>query len=138
MPPSSVLPTDPEFLTVQDVVELHALQVARYGGAAGLRDGALLASAVAQPMASFGGEWLHPDLWTMAAAYLFHLVQNHPFVDGNKRTGLLSALVFLALNGMVIDQATPALYDLTMAVAEGRLDKLAIALALRQAASPTA
>jgi death-on-curing protein len=70
----------------------------------------------------------------MAAAYLFHLVQNHPFVDGNKRTGLLSTLVFLALNGIVLDQATPALYDLTVAVADGRLDKPAIAAALRQLA----
>ena len=70
----------------------------------------------------------------MAAAYLFHLIQNHPFLDGNKRTGLLSALVFLALNGVVLDQATPALYDLTMVVAQGRLDKLAIAAALRQLA----
>lgn len=136
MPPSSASPTDPEFLTVDAVLELHAVQLARYGGAAGLRDRALLESAIAQPMASFGGEWLHPDLWTMAAAYLFHLVQNHPFIDGNKRTGLLSALVFLALNGIVLDQATPALYDLTMAVADGRLDKPAIALALQQAASP--
>jgi death on curing protein len=65
----------------------------------------------------------------MAAAYLFHLVQNHPFVDGNKRTGLLSTLVFLALNWIVLDQATPALDDLTVAVADGRLDKPAIAAA---------
>ena len=135
MPPSSASPTDPEFLTVDDVVELHAGQLARYGGAAGLRDDALLESAVAQPQASFGGAWLHPDLWMMAAAYLFHLVQNHPFVDANKRTGLLSALVFLALNGIVLDQATPALYDLTVAVADGRLDKPAITAALRQLAA---
>ena len=79
-------------------------------------------------MASFGGEWLHADLWMMAAAYLFHLVQNHPFVDGNKRTGLLSTLVFLALNGVVLDQAAPALYDLAIAVAEGRLAKPAVLL----------
>jgi len=59
---------------VDDVVELHAMQLVRYGGAAGLRDRVLLESAMAQPMASFGGVWLHPDLWTMAAAYLFHLV----------------------------------------------------------------
>ncbi len=134
MLPSSASRTDPEFVTVDDVVELHAVQLTRYGGAAGLRDRALLDSAVAQPMASFGGAWLHPDLWMMAAAYLFHLVQNHPFVDGNKRTGLLTALVFLALNGVVIAQATPALYDLTVAVAEGRLDKPAIAAALQQLA----
>lgn len=138
MPPSSASPTEPEFLTVDDVLALHAQQLARYGGAAGLRDRALLDSAVAQPQASFGGAWLHPDLWTMAAAYLFHLVQNHPFVDGNKRTGLLSALVFLSLNGVTLDQATPALYDLTMAVADGRLDKPALAAALQQLAAASA
>lgn len=138
MPPSSASPTEPAFLTVDDVLALHAQQLARYGGAAGLRDRALLESAVAQPQAGFGGVWLHPDLWTMAAASLFHLVQNHPFVDGNKRTGLLSALVFLALNGVVLDQATPALYDLTMAVAESRLDKAAIAAALQQIADAPA
>ena len=135
MTPSNALPIEPEFLTVDDVLELHAVQLTRYGGARGLRDRALLESAMAQPMASFGGTWLHPDLWSMAAAYLYHLVQNHPFVDGNKRTGLLSALVFLALHGIVIDQATPALYDLTMAVAAGRLDKSAIAVELQQAVS---
>lgn len=134
MPPSSASPSSPEFLTVDDVIALHAGQLARYGGAAGLRDGTLLDSAVAQPQASFGGEWLHPDVWMMAAAYLFHLVQNHPFVDGNKRTGLLSALVFLALNGVMLDQATPVLYDITMAVADGRLDKPAIAAVLQQLA----
>jgi len=123
---------------VEDVVELHAMQLARYGGAAGLRDRALLDSAVAQPQASYGGAWLHPDLWTMAAAYLFHLVQNHPFVDGNKRTGLLSALVFLSLNGVTLALATPALYDLTLAVADGRLDKPAIAAALQQLAAASA
>jgi death on curing protein len=76
MPPSSASPIKPEFLTVDDVLELHTGQTARYGGATGLRDRALLESALAQPMASFGGSWLHPDLWTMAAAYLFHLVQH--------------------------------------------------------------
>ncbi len=136
MTPSNALLTEPEFLTVDDVLGLHAVQLTRYGGAGGLRDRALLEAAMAQPMASFGGPCLHPDLWSMAVAYLYHLVQNHPFIDDNKRTGLLSALVFLALNGILIDQTTPALYDLTMAVAAGRLDKSAIAVALRQAASP--
>ncbi len=128
----------PQFLTVEDVLEIHALQRARYGGAAGLRDRALLESAVAQPMASWGGQFLHPDLWSMAAAYLFHLVSNHPFVDGNKRTGLLSALVFLDLHGLSIDHASPRLYDLTMAIAVGRLDKEAAAATLQEIASSSA
>jgi hypothetical protein len=77
------------------------------------------------------GPWRLPTCFTLFRTILL-------FIDGNKRTGLLSALVFLALNGVVIDHGTPALYDFTMAVTDGRLDKSAIALALRQVASPTA
>lgn len=120
----------PEFLSLEDVLDLHSLQLERFGGAAGLRDQGLLESAIAQPMAEFGGEYLHKGLFEMAAAYLYHLVSNHPFVDGNKRAGLLSALVFLQINGIEIDQGTDELYDLTIAVAEGRLEKPAIAEAL--------
>ncbi len=76
-----------EFLTLEDVLEIHALQLARYGGADGLRDPGLLESALAQPQASFGGDFVHESLFAMAAAYLFHIVSNHAFVDGNKRTG---------------------------------------------------
>jgi death-on-curing protein len=118
---------EPEFLDIEDVVELHALQLARFGGADGLRDQGLLESALAQPRATFGGVFVHDDLFAMAAAYLFHIVQNHPFVDGNKRTGLLAALVFLDLNGICLDRASPDLYDLTLGVAEGRVAKSAAA-----------
>jgi death-on-curing protein len=90
---------DPDFLTVEDVLDLHAQQMARFGGAPGLRDPGLLESAVAMPMASLGGAWAHADLHAMAAAYAFHIAQNQPFVDGNKRTGLLAAIVFLDING---------------------------------------
>ena len=69
--------------------------MARYGGLPGLRDEGLLESAVAQAVATFGGEYLHNDIFQMAAAYLFHIVQNHPFVDGNKRAGAAAAVVFL-------------------------------------------
>jgi death-on-curing protein len=71
----------------------------------------------------------------MAAAYLFHLVSNHPFLDGNKRTGLLAALVFLDINGIAIERESETLYALTMAVAEGRTDKDAIAATLARIAS---
>lgn len=70
----------------------------------------------------------------MAAAYLFHIVRNHPFVDDNKRAGRLAAVVFLDLNGINLDQPTDALYELTMGVAEGRLDKAAVAAELRRIA----
>ena len=123
-----------EFLTLEDVLELHRLQLERFGGSAGLRDQGLLESAIAQPQAAFGGEYLHPEIFEMAAAYVFHVVKNHPFVDGNKRAGLLSALVFLDINGIVIDRGTPELYDLTIAVAEGRLEKPEIAATLKRIA----
>ncbi len=109
---------EPLFLDVEDVVEIHATQLEAYGGSPGLRDRGLLESAVAQPQASFGGELVHRGLVAMAAAYLFHIVRNHPFVDGNKRAGLLAALVFLDLNGISIDHSSEALYELTMGVAE--------------------
>lgn len=125
---------EPEFLDVDDVIEIHATQLEVYGGSAGLRDRGLLESAVAQPQMSFGGELAHDGLFAMAAAYLFHIVSNHPFVDGNKRAGMLSAVVFLDVNGISIDHPSDALYDLTMSVAEGRIDKPAIAAGLERIA----
>jgi len=124
----------PEFLDLEDVLELHALQLARYGGADGLRDRGLLESALAQPQATFDGAFVHDGLFVMAAAYLFHIVQNHAFVDGNKRTGLLAALVFLDLNGISITHGSPGLYELTLGVAEGRVTKTAAAETLRRIA----
>jgi len=124
----------PDFLTLDDVLELHELQVDRYGGLHGVRDQGLIESAIAQPEATFAGEYLHGDLFEMAAAYLFHLVRNHGFLDGNKRTGLLTALVFLDINGISVDQASPDLYELTVAVAEGRADKDEAAAVLRRVA----
>ena len=124
----------PDFLTLDDVLELHQLQVDRYGGLHGVRDQGLVESALAQPEATFAGEYLHGDLFEMAAAYLFHIVRNHGFLDGNKRTGLLTALVFLDINGVSVDQASPDLYELTVAVAEGRADKDEAAAVLRRVA----
>lgn len=83
------------FLTVDEVLELHLEQIELFGGSAGARDLNLLESAVAQPSQQFGGEYLHEDVPAMAAAYLFHIVSNHPFIDGNKRTGTDAAIVFL-------------------------------------------
>jgi death-on-curing protein len=125
---------DPLFLDVDDVLEMHAAQLELHGGSAGLRDRGLLESAVAQPQTSFGGEHVHEGLFAMAAAYLFHIVSNHAFVDGNKRTGLLAALVFLDVNGIGIDHPSDDLYDLTMGIVEGRIDKGTIAAELERIA----
>lgn len=116
-----------DFLSVDDVLALHRNQLELYGGDAGIRDIGLLESAVAQPQASFGGEYLHQGIFAMAAAYMFHLVQNHPFVDGNKRAGAIAALVFLDINGVEINAPSGNLYELTMAVATGQTGKDKIA-----------
>ena len=91
--------TDPDFLTFDDVLALHADRIEKYGGSLGLRDAGGLSSALGMASATFGGAFLHPTLAEMAAAYLFHISQAHAFVDGNKRVALAAALAFLALNG---------------------------------------
>lgn len=121
---------EPLFLDVDDVLEIHASQLEIYGGSAGLRDRGLLESAVAQPQTWVGGEFLHDGPFAMAAAYLFHIVKNHPFVDGNKRTAMLAAIVFLDVNGIGIEQPSDALYELTMGAADGTVGKSAIAAEL--------
>jgi death-on-curing protein len=85
--------SEPVFLTVDDVLQLHEDALEADGGAAGLRDRGLLESAVHAPQASFGGQWLVGDLFDMGATYMFHIACNHAFLDGNKRTALLATLV---------------------------------------------
>jgi death-on-curing protein len=121
----------PEFLEVEDILLIHADQLERYGGLAGLRDHGLLVSAVSMPRSTYGGEFLHGDLFAMAAAYLFHITRNHPFLDGNKRTGAAAALVFLDLHGIEVAATDDALYDLVIAVAKGDIGKDAVAAFLQ-------
>ncbi|MDX9971878.1 MAG: type II toxin-antitoxin system death-on-curing family toxin [FCB group bacterium] len=118
---------------MDDVLEIHRDQIARYGGSSEIRDPLLLQAAVAQASATFDGVYLHPDLIEMASAYLFHLVMNHPFVDGNKRTGSVAALVFLYLNGIRLKIGEDAFADLVWAVAQGRVGKSEIGSFLRNA-----
>ena len=111
---------DPIFITEEEVYVIHSDQLNRYGGSAGIRDQGLLQSALAQPSASFGGKWLYSDLFEMASAYLFSLVMNHPFVDGNKRVGGMAALAFLEVNGVIVQSDQDAYADLVIAVAAGK------------------
>ena len=97
----------------------------------------MLDSALAMPRAGFGGSYLHEDLYEMAAAYLYHLVQNHPFIDGNKRVGLGAALVFLKLNGIEVIATQDEIVDMVLQVAQGKLHKPAIADFLRQHSQAT-
>ncbi len=121
----------PIFLTVDHIRQIHLDQVERYGGDPSVRDPGLLESATAMPAAAFGGQYLHAFPHEMAAAYLFHLVSNHAFVDGNKRVGLATALVFLKVNGMQIVCDHQALEDLVLGVARGEKEKADVAIFLR-------
>jgi death on curing protein len=122
------------FLGIDEVLAIHGHQIDRYGGSPGIRDVGLLESALAMPRATFSGQDLHPTLHEKAAAYLFHLVKNHPFVDGNKRVGLAVCLVFLALNGKRIRATDDALVDLVLGVARGDRDKPEVAVFLKKRA----
>ena len=121
---------EPVFLSLDEVLALHHDQLERYGGSAGLRDLGLLESALAMPEASFGGQYLHPTVLEMAAAYLFHLVKNHPFVDGNKRIGLITAIAFLGLNDLRLVATEDELVELVVGVASGSASKAEVAVFL--------
>ena len=124
------------FLTLDEVLALHADQIDQYGGSLGLRDVGLLESALAAPAATFGGRYLHGSLHEMAAAHLFHLVRDHPFVDGNKRIGLMVMLAFLGLNGLRLEAGEDDLTDLVLRTAEGQITKAEIAVFLQKHVRP--
>ncbi len=123
---------DPLFLRLDKILELQRILIEQFGGEPGLRDRGLLQSALAMPQAGFGDQYFHKDLFEMAAAYLYHLVQNHPFVDGNKRAGSAAAIIFLKMNGMTTTATETAYAELTLDVAQGKLDKPAIAAFFRK------
>ena len=124
---------DPAFLTVGQVETLHRIALERHGGHDGIRDAAGFESAVMQPR----NVWYYAqgDLFDVAAAYAFHLAESQAFLDGNKRTGIGAALVFLEGNGVPVPEATAELYAAMIAIAERRLDKAALAGLLRHLAA---
>ena len=111
------------FLSVEDVVQIHASAIAHEGGMEGVRDHNLLDAAVAMPRQQFGGAYLHEDMAAMAAAYLFHIAQNHPFFDGNKRAAVMAAFVFLDNIGIELTTAPQDLESATRRVAAGDMAK---------------
>ncbi len=123
-------------LTPQQVLFIHARLVATTGGNRGIRDVGLLASAVARPQATFEGQALYPDLFEKAAAVLESLILNHPFVDGNKRTGMAAAALMLRQNGWQLRTSNEALVELAMRVAQGGVPLTEIAAWLRQHSVP--
>ena len=126
--------TEPLFLTLAEAIEIHGDVITRYGGLMGVRDYGLLEAALSVPKASFDGRYLHEDIFEMAAAYPFYICRDHPFVDGNKRAALVCALVFLDLNGVIIEDPEETLFGLTTRVASGNADKAEIAGVFRKLA----
>lgn len=122
----------PRFLSLSEVLEIHQDQIARYGGHPGIRDLDLLQSALAMPSAEFGGQFLHASFHEMASAYLFHIVRNHPFIDGNKRVGAVASLVFLELNGIELTGPEDDFANMVISVAAGKLDKAGVAVRLKR------
>jgi death-on-curing protein len=119
-------------LTLEIVRGIHTQAIARFGGSDGVRDSALLESAVAAPQASFGGKSPYRDVAEVAAAYLYYLCRNHPFIDGNKRAALGSCIVFLRLNEIEPRPDGPEWEELVLAIAAGSLDRKQATIRLRE------
>ena len=127
---------EPVFLTVEFVSRLHDRSLHEYGGLAGLREPGLLDSAVAQAEATYF--YRRGDLFEIAAAYAFHIAENQPYLDGNKRTAISAALTFLEINGHDIARFSGVkLYDAMIGVAEKRLNKTGLAQVFRELAQPS-
>ena len=122
----------PKFLSTLVVLALHQDMVAAFGGAIGVRDEGLLDSALAQHKATFGGEFLHSTIYEQAAADLYHLSRNHPFIDGNKRTACAAMETFLELNGYELTLSDEEEYQLVIQVAQGNMTKDEISIFLEQ------
>ncbi len=112
-----------QYLSEADVLRMHELALDRFGGSAGVRDTGGLNSAVHQPMGSFGGEDLYPTVFSKAAALGYSLIRNHPFVDGNKRVGLMAMGLFLEVNGHTLLASNEEAYAFTLSIATGELDR---------------
>jgi death-on-curing protein len=119
------------FLTLDEVLIAHEEQVSLFGGAFGIRDTNLLLSAMGSVEATFGGVFLHETIFEMAAAYLHGICRNRPFVDGNKRTAVATALTFLDMNAIEIEAEEDAFYNLVIGVGEGQISKAAVAVFLQ-------
>jgi death-on-curing protein len=122
--------SEPLFLTLKEVLQILEQQLNRYGGAPGLRDPGGLESAVAHPqnVSFYGGG----DLFDVAAAYAFHIVQAQAFLDGKKRTAIGAGLPFLELNNVSTTTATTELYEAMIGIAERRFTKMEFSVLLRR------
>jgi death-on-curing protein len=125
-----------EYLTVAEVLLVHARLIQRTGGSSGVRDLGLLESALARPRATFDQQELYPDLWTKAAALMHSVIRNHPFVDGNKRTALTATGLFLRLNGQMLSATNEEALEFTRRAAIGSVETNEIARWLEEHSQP--
>lgn len=114
---------NPNFIEKAEILSIHDELIRQDGGSFGIRDEGLLDSAIYQPQATFGGELLHPTIAEQAAAYLFHITNNHAFIDGNKRTAFAAMVTFLNLNEYELNMTQEQAYELTIKVAENKISK---------------
>lgn len=112
-----------KFSDKETVLAFHRDQIKTYGGEQGIRDEGLLESALAQPQATFEGEYVHDTVFRMAAAYGFHFSKNHPFFDGNKRTAFVAIYTFLYVNGYQLEADKKSLYAIMIDLANGKVEK---------------
>ena len=131
MEPTPQIVLKPVFLTLKEVMDIHDDMVRRFGGKRGIRDSALLESSLTMPRAGIVGQYLHVDVFEMAAAYLFHFCRNRPFFSANDRTAVTTALVFLRMNGQEIHANALELHDLLNAIVQHKADKEIAAWFLR-------
>lgn len=123
------------FLTLAKVKIIHLEQINKYGGLHGIRDINLLDSALHYPQATFDQHYVHQDIYHMAAAYAFSIIKNHPFLDGNKRTGLAAALLFLDFNDITLETSQEELFDMAMQIAVSKISEEEIALFFKSKSS---
>lgn len=121
-----------KFLRIEEVIYFHDWLIEKYGGLPGIRDLGLLASAIAIAQQSYMGEELHRTLWEKAAAYFFHIIKNHPFLDGNKRTGVFVCLIFLERNNVTINFDENILEELAVSIASNKISKTELAIILEK------
>jgi death on curing protein len=120
-----------QYLRIEEVIYFHDRLIEKYGGLSGLRDLGLLTSALAMPQQCFRGEELHRTLYEKAAAYMYHVIKNHAFIDGNKRTGVMASLVFLQRNGENLEFDQFILEEFAVAIAENKITKTELSILLQ-------
>ncbi len=114
---------NPRFLELSEILLIHEVQIARFGGMQRIRDGGLLESALAQPKATYGSKLLHSTIYEQTSAYLYHIAKNHPFIDGNKQTAFAAMDVFLRINGYILRLTDTQSYNLVLQVVQDNLGK---------------